>query len=207
MSMLLSACTVQEPMTVVPLPTRTSTILALGDSLTIGYGLPEPESYPSQLQDQLSTRGYNYRVENAWISWDTSAGLLSRLDWVLEGDSPSLIILCIWGNDAFQGKSVADIEINIRTIIEKIKSKKIPMLLAGMVAPYNLWMDYRREYDSLFPKLAKEYALPFMPFLLEWVALKSDLNQADRIHPNTAGYTIVVRNLIQVLEREKLINK
>lgn len=182
-------------------------ILALGDSLTIWLWLPEWESYPSQLQSRLGFLGYIYRVENAGISGDTTAGLLSRLDWVLEWDSPSLIILCIGANDAFQGKSVADIETNIRAIIEKIQNKKIPILFAGMVAPYNLGAQYRRQYDSLFPRLAKEYGLPFFPFFLEWVALKWTLNQDDRIHPNKAGYTIIVTNLIQILERENLIKK
>ncbi len=207
MSICISSCTIQEPIPVVSAPKNTPTILAIGDSLTIGYGLPESESYPSQLQNQLNVLGYNYIVQNAGISGDTTASLLSRIDWILEWENPSLIILCIGANDAFQWKSVADIETNIRTIIEKIQNKKIPILFAGMVAPYNLWKDYRAEYDSLFPRLAKEYNLPSMPFLLEWVALKSNLNQGDRIHPNKAGYTIVVANLLKILEKENLITK
>ncbi len=205
--LILSACGSDAPSAIVEIPKTEKVILALGDSLTIWLWLPESESYPSQLQNQLSTRGYNYVVQNAGISWDTTAGLLARMDWVLEWDSPDLIILCIGANDAFQWKSVADIETNTRAIIEKIQNKKIPILFAGMIAPYNLGTEYRAEYDALFPKLAKEYKLPFFPFLLEWVALKSNLNQADRIHPNKAGYTIIVTNILRILENEKLIHK
>lgn len=206
-SILLISCSQRVIDVSIVTEKTTKTILALGDSLTIWLWLPESENYPSQLQGRLDTLWYHYRVENAGISWDTTAGLLSRMDWVLEWDSPDLIILCIGANDAFQGKSVTDIEINIRAIIEKIQNQKIPILFAGMVAPYNLWKDYRAEYDSLFPRLAKEYDMIYIPFLLEGVALQSNLNQADRIHPNKAGYTFIASNLIRVLEKEKLITK
>ena len=204
-SILLISCS--QRVIDVPIVTEKTTknILALGDSLTIWLWLPESESYPSQLQVRLDSLGYTYRIENAGISWDTTAGLLSRIDWVLEWDAPSLIILCIGANDAFQGKSVTDIETNIRAIIEKIQNKKIPILFAGMIAPYNLGTAYRSEYDALFPKLAKEYKLPFVPFLLEWVAMQTNPNQADRIHPNREWYAIMVENLIIILEKERLI--
>jgi acyl-CoA thioesterase I len=149
----------------------------------------------------------NYKLINAGISWDTTAGLLSRLDWALEWDTPSLVILCIGANDAFQGKDTTEIEKNLRQIIEKIQAKEIPILLAGMRAPLNLGIEYSKKYESLFPKLAKEYKLVFMPFFLEWVALKAQYNQDDRIHPNKAGYTIVVDNLMEILEGEGMVGK
>ena len=183
------------------------TILALGDSLTAWYWLPESDSYPSQLEAKLKTEWYSYRLINAGISWDTTAGLLSRLDWVLEGDPPSLVILCIGANDAFQGKDTTEIESNLRAIIEKIRSKKIPILFAGMKAPLNLWWEYGDKYEAIFPRLAKEYDLPFMSFFLQWVALKASLNQDDRIHPTKEGYAIVVDHLMEILEAEKLIRK
>ncbi len=182
-------------------------ILALGDSLTIGYGLPETESYPAQLEKRLQSKWYAYTVQNAGVSWDTSAGLLSRIDWILEGETPILAILCIGSNDVFQWKNVDDIEANIRSIIEKLQAKKIPILLAGMKAPFNLWKTYRDQYDGLFLKLAKEYKLTFMPFLLEWIALDPKFNQDDRIHPTSAGYWVVVDNLLPILEENKLIQK
>ncbi len=205
---LLTSCGASEPAKLsTTVPETPKTILALGDSLTAGYGLPESDSYPSQLEKKLREVGYDYRLINAWISWDTTAWLLSRLDWVLEWDTPSLVILCIGANDAFQGKSVADIESNLRSIIEKIQSKNIAILFAGMRAPLNLGWDYGSAYEAIFPRIAKEYKLPFMPFFLQWVALKWTLNQDDRIHPNKEWYAVVVENLVKVLEKEKLITK
>jgi acyl-CoA thioesterase I len=182
-------------------------ILALWDSLTAGYWLPQIESYPSQLEKKLIEESYNYRIINAWISGDTTAWLLSRLDWVLEWETPDLAILCIGANDAFQGKSVEEIEKNIRTIIERIQSKNIPILFAGMKAPLNLWGEYGLTYEKIFPKLAKEYDLAFIPFFLKWVALKAEYNQDDRIHPTASGYAIVVENLYEALQDNNLIDK
>ena len=204
---LLSSCGREAPLSDTPVHTGTETILALGDSLTAGYGLPIESSYPSQLETKLGSLGYNYRVQNAGISWDTTAGLLSRLDWTLEWDTPSLVILCIGANDAFQWKAPEDIEANLRSIIEKIRAKNISILFAGMKAPLNLWGEYGRKYEAIFPKLAKEYDLPYIDWFLKGVALKGTLNQDDRIHPNREGYAIVVENLVKVLEKEKLITQ
>lgn len=190
-----------------PKENNSKTILAIGDSLTIGLGLPESDSYPAQLEKWLQAWGYNYTVQNAGISWDTTAGLLSRIDWMLDSDTPSLAILCIGANDAFQWKNIEDIEKNLRAIIEKLQSKNIPILLAWMKAPLNLWTSYREGYDSLFPKIAQEYKLTFLPFLLEWVALDPKLNQDDRIHPTREWYTIVTSNLLQKIEESKLLQK
>lgn len=188
-------------------------ILALGDSLTSWYWLSEEDSYPSQLQKKLKENGYDYLVQNAGISGDTSAGLLSRIDWILDSDDSAssgnmtsfqFAILCIGANDAFQGKSPEDIEKNIRVIIEKLQAKKIPILFAWMRAPLNLGGEYGRQYEAIFPRLAKEYKLVYMDFFLEWVALKASLNQEDRIHPTREGYTVVVDNLMKILERDFL---
>jgi len=190
------------------------TILALGDSLTAWYGLPVTDSYPSQLEARLREKGYNYTLQNAWVSGDTSAGLLSRLDWALEGTSPpdkggqggfALAILCIGANDAFQWKDPTEIESNIRAIIEKLQAKNISILFAGMKAPLNLWGEYGKRYEAIFPKLAEEYDLVYMNFFLEWVALKAQYNQDDRIHPTREWYAIVVENLMEILEGEELI--
>lgn len=182
-------------------------ILALGDSLTAWYGLPINDSYPSQLESKLKENGYIYRVQNAGVSWDTSAWLLARMDWILEWESPELAILCIGANDAFQGKDTSEIENNIRTIIEKLRSKNIPILLAGMKTPMNLGGEYWRKYEAIFPSLAKEYNLTYMDFFLEWVALKAQLNQDDRIHPTKEWYAIIVENIYTILKKKKLIQK
>ncbi len=186
---------------------KTKTILALGDSLTAGYGLSTTDSYPSQLEIKLWEKGYTYKIVNAGISGDTTAGLLSRLDWVLDWDAPSFVILCIGANDAFQGKDTDEIEKNLRQIIEKIRAKNIPILFAGMRAPLNLGGEYGKRYEAIFPQLAKEYNLVYMDFFLEGVALKAQYNQDDRIHPNKEGYTIVVENLLKVLEGEGMLQK
>lgn len=174
--LVLSSCGTNGPTSNQETPSSSKVILALGDSLTAGYGLSEEDSYPSQLQKKLKENGYDYLVQNAGISGDTSAGLLSRMDWILDSsDSTSsgnttpfqFAILCIGANDAFQGKSPEDIEKNIRTIIEKIQAKKIPILFAGMRAPLNLGGEYGRQYEAIFPRLAKEYKLVYMNFFLE----------------------------------------
>ena len=206
LSLLVSCGTTSTP--VVPQSEKASkTILTLGDSLTAWYGLSVADSYPSQLEVRLRENGYDYKLINAGISWDTTAGLLSRLDWALEWEAPSLVILCIGANDAFQGKDTTEIEENLRQIIKKIQAKNIPILFAGMRAPLNLGGEYGRKYEAIFPRLAKEYDLTYMDFFLDWVALKANLNQDDRIHPNKAGYTIVVENLMEILEGEELVGK
>ena len=207
-TLILASCG-QTPTVNTPTDTPASekVILALGDSLTAGYGLPVSDSYPSQLETLLVSKWYNYTLQNAWVSGDTSAGLLARMDWLLEWDTPSLAILCIGANDAFQGKSPADIDANIRAIIQKLQSKNIPILFAGMKAPLNLGGAYGKEYEAIFPRLAKEYDLVYMDFFLDGVALKASLNQDDRIHPTRAWYAIVVDNLMEILEDEDLIQK
>lgn len=135
----LFSCSSDTPSTPAPnLTIEKPIILALGDSLTAGYGLAETDAYPAQLERKMTEQGYSYQVHNAGISGDTTAGLLSRLDWTLEGSTPALVILCIGANDAFQGKSPEEIESNLRAIIEKLQAKKIPILFAGMRAPLNL---------------------------------------------------------------------
>lgn len=205
---LLTSCT-SEKDTQAPIVEQKNqaTILALGDSLTAGYGLQIMDSYPSQLETKLKEKWYNYKLINAGISGDTTAWLLSRLDWALEWDTPSLVILCIGANDAFQGKDTTEIENNLRQIIEKIQSKNIEILFAGMKAPLNLGGAYGKKYEAIFPKLAKEYNLVYMDFFLDGVALKANLNQDDRIHPNRAGYAIVVENLMTILEDEDILKK
>lgn len=186
---------------------KEKTIIAIWDSLTIGLGIPIEDNYPSQLEWSLRSLGYNYTIANAGISGDTSAWLLSRIDWVLDGASPDFVILCIGANDAFQWKSVADIEKNIRAIIDKIRAKNISIVFAGMKAPFNMGVEYRNQYDTMFPRLAREYKLDYIPFLLEWVALNQKYNQDDRIHPNREWYTIIVNNIMEVLKKSELLQK
>jgi len=174
-------------------------IIAFGDSLTAGFGLTEKESYPYLLQQKLKADGFDYEVVNAGVSGETSLGGLERVDWVLEQENARILILELGANDLLRGLPVAKMKHNLRQIIEKAKAKNIQVLLCGMLAPPTMGAQYQREYVAVFPDLASEYKLPFMPFMLEGVALDPKLNQADNIHPNAEGEKIMTDNVYQSL--------
>jgi len=175
-------------------------IIAFGDSLTAGFGLTEKESYPYLLQQRLKADGFDYEVINAGVSGETSLGGLERVDWVLEQENARILILELGANDLLRGLPVAKMKQNLRQIIEKAKAKNIEILLCGMLAPPTMGARYQREYVSVFPDLASEYKLPFMPFMLEGVALNPKLNQADNIHPNAEGEKIMTENVYAALK-------
>ncbi|PLY03269.1 MAG: arylesterase [Desulfuromonas sp.] len=174
-------------------------IVALGDSLTAGYGLANAEALPAQLEAALQKRGHNVRVINAGVSGDTSAGGLRRLDWTL-ADNPDLVLLALGSNDALRGLDPEKTRANLDAIIEKIRQKGSQVLLAGMKAPRNLGPTYYTRFDNLYPELAEKHAIPFYPFFLEGVATRAEFNQADGIHPNARGVEIMVKNLLPVLQ-------
>lgn len=175
-------------------------IIAFGDSLTAGFGLTEKESYPYLLQQKLKADGFDYEVTNAGVSGETSLGGLERVDWVLEQENARILILELGANDLLRGLPVAKMKQNLRQIIEKAKAKNIQVLLCGMLAPPTMGAQYQREYVAVFPDLASEYKLPFMPFMLEGVALNPKLNQADNIHPNAEGEKIMTDNVYAALK-------
>jgi acyl-CoA thioesterase-1 len=172
------------------------TILALGDSLTAGYGLAESESYPAQLQAKLETAGYaNYRVINAGVSGATTADLASSFAWSLQ-NKPEIVIVVIGANDMLRGVSFTETEKNLRTNLAGLQSAGIKkIVLGGMLASRGLGESYVQDFDSLYPRLAKELGVTLMPFFLADVALDPALNQADGIHPTSEGYAIIVDNL------------
>ncbi len=174
------------------------TILAFGDSLISGYGLPEAEGFPAQLQRALEAAGVAARVANAGVAGDTSAGGLARLDWAL-GDGPDLVILEFGANDGLRGLDPAGTERNLDAMLARLATKKIPVLFAGMRAPRNLGADYVAEFDALYPRLAGKHRVRFDPFFLEGVATDPALNQADGIHPNAAGVAKIVERLLPTL--------
>lgn len=176
------------------------TILALGDSLTEGLGVAEKEAYPAQLQEALKQAGYvNAKVINSGLSGETSTGLVNRLDWVLK-TKPDITILTTGANDAMRGIDVATIESNLRTAIERLQSEGSIVVLGGMQIYDNLGDDYVRAFSNIYPKLAKEYNVAFIPFFLEGVGGNRNLNQADAIHPTKEGYTRIVNdNILPVL--------
>lgn len=174
-------------------------LVALGDSLTAGYGLPEKQSFTSQLQTYLVTQKLDIQVINAGVSGDTSAGGFSRLDWTLSGGA-DFVLLELGANDALRGLEPADTRANLAAIIEKLQQQNIPVLLTGMKAPPNLGADYMAEYDALFPELATKYKIAYYPFFLDGVAAEPSLNQNDGIHPNEKGVKIIINKLGPVIK-------
>ena len=179
-------------------PDTRPVIVAFGDSLTAGYGLPEPESFTTLLQAKLEQEGYTYRVVNAGVSGDTSAGGLRRLEWSLEGNV-KLLILELGGNDGLRGLPVEQMKKNLAQIIETAQKRQIKVVLAGMEAPPNLGEAYTRDFRNVFRDLAKQYDLPLIPFVLEGIGGVPGLNQPDGIHPNAAGEKIFTENVWRVL--------
>ncbi|MBS1810151.1 MAG: arylesterase [Acidobacteria bacterium] len=175
-------------------------ILAFGDSLTEGYGLEKSASYPALLQKRLDEKGYSYRVVNAGISGDTTAGGVNRLDTALKNHNVALMVLELGANDMLRGKDLRETRQNLATMIEKAQAQKIAVVLAGMEAPTNFGEDYQRDFHNIFPDLAKQYKVTLIPFFLADVAGKTELNQGDGIHPNMKGTPLVLENVWRALE-------
>src|SRR5262245_18633474 len=165
-------------------------IVALGDSLTIGLGLLESQSYPAILQTYVDQDGYGFEVVNAGVSGDTSAGGLRRLDWALEGNV-RVLILALGANDALRGLSIADMKQKLTTIIDRAREKNIVVILAGMEAPPNYGPEYVLQFRMAFREVAARERVLLIPFLLDKVAGVPTLNQADGIHPNVEGARII----------------
>ena len=180
--------------------TKRPKIVAFGDSLTAGFGLTERESYPYLLQERLNADGYNYEVVNAGISGDTSMGGLERVDWVLDQEDVEILVLELGANDLLRGVPVSRMRSNLDKIIRKAKEKNVAVLLCGMLAPPTMGAEYQRDYSSAFPDLADQHKVAYLPFLLENVALKRELNQADGIHPNAEGTKIMMVNIYEKLK-------
>jgi acyl-CoA thioesterase-1 len=174
-------------------------IVAFGDSLTAGYGLTEDECFTTLLQRKLDSKELRYRVVNAGVSGDTSAGGVSRLDWSLEGNVKYLI-LELGGNDGLRGLPVANMKKNLTDIIERAQARGVTVVLAGMEAPPNLGDEYTREFRQVYRDLAKKYKLTLIPFVLEGVGGHVGLNQQDGIHPNAEGEKIMTENVWRSIE-------
>ena len=171
-------------------------VLLFGDSLMAGYGLPKEQHLSLVLENNLKSDGLNIEVINGSVSGSTSSGGLNRAEWSLSEPGIDLIVLCLGANDMLRGIKPNETEKNLEEIIKIAKNKKIEIILAGIVAPTTHGAKYKKKFDQIYPNLSKKYSLPFIPFLLEGVALKADLNQQDGIHPNKEG-TIVISNTIQ----------
>jgi acyl-CoA thioesterase-1 len=175
------------------------TLLALGTSLTSGYGLLPQDAFGAQLTRALKAKGYAISLIDAGVSGDTSAGGLARLDWVLAPDVQGVIIE-LGSNDALRGLSPAETERNLDAILAELTKRKIPTLLTGMKAPRNLGRDYAEAFDAIYPRLAQKYDVVFYPFFLDGVAANLALNQEDGIHPNAAGVKLIVKRMLPYVE-------
>ena len=173
---------------------REGVIVALGDSLTAGYGVAREEAWPARLGARLRREGYAVRVVNAGVSGDTSAGGLRRVDWVLRG-RPVIVIVALGANDGLRGLSVTAMRRNLTAIIRSVREGGADVLLAGMRVPPNYGDDYAREFAETFPAVAAEMGVPLMPFLLDGVAADPELNQADGLHPSAAGHRVIAERV------------
>lgn len=172
-------------------------IVALGDSLTAGYGLKPGADYPARLAAALRTSGHDVTVENAGVTGDTTAGGLSRIAWVLDGgEKPVLVIVALGANDMLRGIDPAETEKNLRGILTILQKRNIPAILFGMRAAMNLPVPFRSRFDTIYTKLADEFSVPLYPFFLDGVALNPALNQNDGIHPNEHGVDIMVERTL-----------
>ena len=169
-----------------PAPKAQRTVVFLGDSLTAGYGLAAEQAYPALVQRKLEAARLPWQVVNAGVSGDTSAGGAARLDWIYRRKVDVLVVE-LGANDGLRGIPVADTERNLRTILDRAKREKSRVLLVGMQLPENYGPAYRKAFQGIFPRLAKAYRVAYLPFLLEGVAMRPELNQADGIHPNAEG--------------------
>jgi len=170
-------------------------VLAFGDSLTAGYGLPKTDSFPAKLEQSLRAKGINAIVTNAGVSGDTTAGGRARLDWALSS-KPHLTIVELGANDAMRGVPPGATWNNLDNILTRLKEQNIAVLLTGMVAPPNYGDKFAQVFDGIYPRLADRHGVLLYPFFLEGVAADPKLNQADGIHPTAQGVDLIVERIL-----------
>jgi acyl-CoA thioesterase-1 len=177
------------------------TVLFFGDSLTAGYGLSTEEAFPALVGKTLTAKGKPVKVINAGLSGETSAGGLTRIDWVLR-QPVDVFVLELGPNDGLRGLPLEQTEKNLQAILDKVMAKNpsTKIVIAGMLVPPNMGADYSARFKKIFPALAKKNNATLIPFLLQDVAGDEKLNQADGIHPNVQGHRIVADNVVKVLE-------
>jgi acyl-CoA thioesterase-1 len=169
-------------------------IVALGDSLTAGFGVAPDEAWPALIEARLRREGLAYRVVNAGVSGDTSAGGLRRVPWVLRS-RPEVAIVALGANDGLRGQSPAALSANLQEIVTRLRAGGARVLLAGMRLPPNYGAELSREFAQAFADVARRERVAFMPFLLDGVAADPRLNLPDGIHPNSAGYRVVAERI------------
>jgi acyl-CoA thioesterase-1 len=179
--------------------TKPIKMVVLGDSLSAGLGLPAPAAFPARLQKALEAKGIAVDMVNAGVSGDTSSGGRDRLDWSVP-EGTEAVILELGANDALRGTDPAVTRAALSDILTRLKARKIAVLMCGMVAPPNYGSDYAARFNSIYPDLAKSFAVPLYPFFLEGVAANRKLNQADGLHPTAEGVDIIVHNILPTVQ-------
>lgn len=180
-------------------PTKPVKLVVLGDSLSAGLGLPRQEAFPTKLQKALQDKGIAVDMTNAGVSGDTSSGGRDRLDWSVP-DGTDGVIVELGANDALRGIDPDLTRKALTEIVQRLKARKIPVLLCGMLAPPNYGAEYAARFNSIYPDLAKQFDVPLYPFFLDGVAADAKLNQADGIHPTAAGVDIIVGKIMPTVE-------
>ena len=175
-------------------------LLALGDSLTAGYGLPQDQGFTAQLQAWLAQAGVHVQVIDAGVSGDTSAGGLARLDWALGTTPPQYALVELGANDALRGLSPAALSDNLDKILTRLQARGVKVMLVGMYAPRNLGRDYDEDFDAVYPRLAKQHGVPLYPFFYDGVVTDrgvsdAKLLQPDGLHPNAEGVAVIVERI------------
>ena len=160
-----------------------------------GYGLPNEQHLSVVLENDLQQDGHNIKIINGSVSGSTSSGGLNRVDWAIGEPGLDLVVIGLGANDMLRGINPNETEKNLEQIIQTIKDKEIKIILAGMMAPTTHGIQYKNQFDQIYPRLAKKYDIPLIPFLLDGVALKPEYNQSDGIHPNDKGTLIISQTL------------
>jgi acyl-CoA thioesterase-1 len=201
---IIFACAAALAAMIAPLPEAQAQgqpirLVALGDSLSAGYGLPQEAAFPTVLERALKAKGYKVEITNAGVSGDTSSGGLDRLDWSVP-DGTHGVILELGANDMLRGLDPALTRKNLETIVERLKARNIPVMLAGMYASRNLGPDYIAKFDPIHQNIAKKHDLVLYPFFLDGVAGERSLNLPDGLHPTAKGIEIIVARILPTVE-------
>ena len=177
------------------------TIVFFGNSITAGYGLELSDAFPARIQEKLDSLNLPYKVVNAGVSGETSSGGKGRIDWILK-QPVNIFVLELGGNDGLRGIPLSETKKNLQTIIEKVKAKDpgIKIIITGMQIPPNMGKKYTTEFRSMYPDLAKNNNIALVPFILEGVGGRAELNLADGIHPTAEGHRILANNVWSVLQ-------
>jgi acyl-CoA thioesterase-1 len=181
------------------MPAKPIKMVAFGDSLTAGLGLPADQAFPVRLQKALKSKGINVDMVNAGVSGDTTSAGRDRLDWSIP-EGTDAVIVELGANDGMRGTDPKVTRAALSDILTRLKARNIAVLLCGMLAPPNYGADYAARFNAIYPELAKEFGVPLYPFFLEGVAAETKLNQKDGIHPTAEGVDRIVKNMLPAVE-------